>query len=145
MYIYTLIYIYIYIYIYLSWVRTRVRVRSCVRETRVRETRVRERAFANALRSDCVRVIRMRVRARSGDTYARSGAFGYNLSGFATALSQPTSLLPIVVAGGCFGCFLRCGRVLRPVAIVIMMSSSPSSPRLLCLPSVLQLCAIGIS
>ena len=98
-----------YIYIYLSWVRTRVRVRSCVRETRVRETRVRERAFANALRSDCVRVIRMRVRARSGDTYARSGAFGYNLSGFATALSQPTSLLPIVVAGGCFGCFLHCG------------------------------------
>ena len=42
---------------------------------------------AFGLRSDCVRSRRMRVRARSDTTYARSGAFGYNLSGFATALS----------------------------------------------------------
>ena len=91
------IYIYIYIYTHISWVRMRVRVRSGVRETRVRErTAFGLRSVTTYARSGC-----------SDTTYARSGAFGYKLSGFATVLSQPTSLLPIAVAGGCLGCFLQ--------------------------------------
>ena len=54
-----------------------------------------KRAFGdtsgNPLRSDCVRSRRTLVRARSGTMYARPGAFGYHLSDFAIALSQPTA------------------------------------------------------